>query len=165
MMGEEAVQLGSTRSFETAEGALTYPELSERLAVSPSIACYNVPPIRSTLRLSGLARDIENWPGISFLSGRVVSIHWTSRSGPSPLGSAPPTPMGAACTCPPYEPAMRAIWPRFNMCGSGGREKRCSQVRPDGSPSIHGSRSVPSIQGRCGVSPSAPIDVHCGMTT
>jgi hypothetical protein len=34
MMGEEAGQLGSTRSFETAEGALTYPELSERLAVS-----------------------------------------------------------------------------------------------------------------------------------
>ncbi len=34
MMGEEAGQLGSTRSFETAEGALTYPVLSERLAVS-----------------------------------------------------------------------------------------------------------------------------------
>jgi fido (protein-threonine AMPylation protein) len=33
-MSEEAGQLGSTRSFETAEGALTYTEVSERLAVS-----------------------------------------------------------------------------------------------------------------------------------
>lgn len=33
-MGEEAGQLGSTRSFETVEGALTYPEVSEKLAVS-----------------------------------------------------------------------------------------------------------------------------------
>lgn len=33
-MGEEAGQLGSTRSFETTEGALTYTEVSERLAVS-----------------------------------------------------------------------------------------------------------------------------------
>lgn len=33
-MGEETGQLGSTRSFETTEGALTYTEVSERLAVS-----------------------------------------------------------------------------------------------------------------------------------
>lgn len=33
-MGEETEELGSTRTFETTSGALTYPEVSERLAVS-----------------------------------------------------------------------------------------------------------------------------------
>ncbi len=34
-MVEEPGHLGFTRSFETTQGALTYPELSERLAVAP----------------------------------------------------------------------------------------------------------------------------------
>ncbi|MCF6154615.1 MAG: hypothetical protein E3K32_10535 [wastewater metagenome] len=33
-MGKESGQLGSTRAFDTAEGVLTYTEVSERLAVS-----------------------------------------------------------------------------------------------------------------------------------
>lgn len=33
-MNEEAGQTGSTRSFETTEGAFTYPEISEKLAIS-----------------------------------------------------------------------------------------------------------------------------------
>jgi hypothetical protein len=33
-MAEEPGHLGTTRSFETTQGHLTYPELSERLAVA-----------------------------------------------------------------------------------------------------------------------------------
>ena len=103
-MAEETGQVGSTRSFETTEGPLSYQEISERLAVSLArlvARLLEAPAEEIVITPEWLCKRHEELAGHLFpeWAGRFI-LEEVLPAAAVDTGTATETPIAAGIACP-----------------------------------------------------------------